>query len=68
MSIIFFFLFRTVSTLHALVVSPISLYIFLFDEGVNEDLIWWEKHRIGVVGEESDGLADLGSLQTTVSP
>ena len=40
MSIIFFFLFRTVSTLHALVVSPISLYIFLFDEGVNEDLIW----------------------------
>ncbi|XP_012695013.2 TLC domain-containing protein 4-B-like isoform X2 [Clupea harengus] len=31
---------RTVSTLHALVVSPISLYIFLFDEGVNEDLIW----------------------------
>ncbi|XP_048109218.1 TLC domain-containing protein 4-B-like [Alosa alosa] len=31
---------RTVSTVHALVVSHFSLYIFLFDEGINENPIW----------------------------
>lgn len=35
-----FFLFRTVSTLHAIVVGLFCLYILFFDEAINQDPVW----------------------------